>query len=95
MKLKLEFKQIKIQVEQHQRQKEEELRQLQDKKQLMEMEHELRKCGGESERATVDVSEIHNVAKDLELDNNSVARSEAASGIIAPMVSQSDVRTNV
>ena len=40
-------------------------------------------------------SKVDDLAKDLELDNNSVAGSEAASGLMAPMVSQSDVRTNL
>ena len=62
--------------------------------QLLELEHELRQCGGESERATVDGSKVYNVAKKLELDNNSVAGSETAGGFMAPVVSQSDVRIN-
>ena len=93
LKLELESKRIKIQVEQYQRQKEEELPQLQQKMQLLEMEHELRQCGGESERATVDGSKVLDVGKDLELDDNSVAGSEAVKGFMAPMVSLSDVRT--
>ena len=63
--------------------------------QLLELEHELRQCGGESERATVDGSEVHDVAKNLELDNDSVAGSEGVSGFMALMVSQSNVRTNL
>ena len=63
--------------------------------QLLGLEHYLCQCGGGSERATVDGSKAHDVAKDLELDNNSVGGSEAASNFMAPMVSQSDVRTNL
>ena len=95
LNLKLESKRIRIQLEQYQRQKEGELRQLQEKMQLLELEHEVRQCGGESERATIDGSKIHDVEKDSELDNKSVAGSEAMSGFIVPMVSQSDVRTNL
>ena len=63
--------------------------------QLLELEHELGQCGGESERATVDGSKVHENAKQLELDNNSVAGSYAASDFMAPMVSHSDVQTNL
>ena len=52
-------------MEQYERQTEEELRYLQDKMQLLELEVELRQCGGESERATVDGFEAHNDAKYL------------------------------
>ena len=81
-------------MEQHQRQKEQELRQLQEIMQLLELEHELRQCAGDSDRAIVDGSEVHDVAIDLELINNSVSGSEAASGFMGIMVWQSDVWTN-
>ena len=70
LKLELESKRIKIQVEQYQRQKEEELQQLQENMQLLEVEHELRQCGGKSERATVNGFKVHDVAKDIEVDNS-------------------------
>ena len=60
--------------------------------QLLELEHELRQCGGESQPATVDGSIFYNVAKNLLPDNKRVAGSEAVSGFMSPMVSQSDVR---
>ena len=62
---------------------------------LLGLEHELSQCGGESERAIVDGSKVHNVAKNLKLDNNSVSSSDAVSGSMVPMVLQLDVRTNV
>ena len=51
------------------------MRQLQEKRQLPELELELRQCGGGSERATVDGSIVHDDAKDLELGKNIVAGS--------------------
>ena len=54
--------------------------------QLLELEDELRQCGGESQRATVDGSKFPDIGKDLELDNNSVAGSEAVNGYMAPLV---------
>ena len=56
--------------------------------QLLELEHELRQCRGESQRTTVDGSKVPDVAKDLEVDNNSLAGSEALSGFMVPMVPQ-------
>ena len=63
--------------------------------QLLELEHELRQCGVESERVTVDGSKVQLVAKKLKVDNNSFAASGAVSGFMAPLVSQAVVRTNV
>ena len=48
---------------------------MQEKRQLPELEHELRQCGGGSERATVDGSIVHDDAKDLELGKIIVAGS--------------------
>ena len=95
LKLELESERITTQVEQYQRQKEGKLQQLQEKMQLLELEHEQRQWGGKSERATVDGSKVCNVGKSSELDNNSVAGSEAVSGFKAPMVWQSDVQFNL
>ena len=71
------------------------MRRLQKKMQFLELEGELRQCGGESEHATIDGSKVHNVAKPLELENDSVAGSEAASGFITPMVSKAEVRAQL
>ena len=97
LKLELESKRIKIQAEQHQRQKEEELRQLQEKMHLLELEDELRQCGGEIQSATVDSIDgckVDDSAKDLGLDNNSVACSDAGSGFMVPIVSEAEVRAH-
>ena len=97
LKQELESKRIKIQVEQYQRQKEEELRQLQEKIQLLELEDELRQCGGEIQKATVDGVDgckVDDSAKDLGLDNNSVACSDAGSGFMVPIVSEADIRAH-
>ena len=86
LKFELEYKRIKTQVERYQRKKGEELRQLREKIQLLELEQELCQCSGEKERASVDGSEVHDLSKDLKLDNNSVEGSEDASGFMALMV---------
>ena len=54
LKLERESKRIKKQVEQYQSHKEEKLHQRQEKIQLLELEGDLRQCGGESDRANVD-----------------------------------------
>ena len=71
------------------------MRQLQGPLQLQELEVELRQCGGEIEHATFDGSSVLDCAKDLQLENNSVVDSEAASEIIALLLSQSDVQANL
>ena len=58
----------------------------------MELEDQLHQCGGESERPIVCGSKSHDGAKHLELDNNSVAGSEAADGFMTTMVSKAEVR---
>ena len=63
--------------------------------QRLELEQELRQCAGESQRATVDGFKVPDVGNVSELNNNSVAGSEAVSGFVALMVTQSDVRTKV
>ena len=63
--------------------------------QLFELEDELRQWGGEIQSATVDGVDgckVDDSAKDLGLDNNSVACSEAESGFMVPIESEADVR---
>ena len=79
-------------MEQCQRQKQEELRYLPEYMELPEMENELHQCGGDGERATVDGSNAHIVAKDLELNNNSDSDSEAMNGFMTPMLSKFKIR---
>ena len=97
LKLELESKRNKNQVEQYQRQKEEELRQLQEKMELLELEDELRQCGREIQSATVDGvygCKVDDSVKDLGLDDNRVACSDAGSGFMVPIVSEADVRAH-
>ena len=65
--------------------------------QLLELEDELRQCGGEIQSATVDGVDgckVDDSAKDLGLDINGVACSDAGTGFRVPIVSEADVRAH-
>ena len=83
---------IKLQVEQNRGQKEEELRHLQEKMQFLELEDERHQCGGESEQAIVDGSDVHDGAEDLDVGNNTFSGTESESGFMTPLVLKAGVR---